>query len=221
MPTAADTPAYFNLAQSILIFLAFVLAVFIILTCKKIYFRIKYSKRYYIFPKIDIKGIANISMVISIAIAIILLLTVVTGGLMGIVFRVYPGFRVTIEGILIKIGGLIFGPVVGLFIAALTDILSILLTAGMFHYGYFIAALAYGVLSGLVKTSLNMSKNNEVKFAFFSTILLLIFAFVTIGNVELQTGPFGGQMFGMDISIPKYVIMIIDAAAFILAFVTI
>jgi hypothetical protein len=28
-------------------------------------------------------------------------------------------------------------------------------------------------------------------------------------------------MFGMDISIPKYVIMIIDAAAFILAFVTI
>jgi LytS/YehU family sensor histidine kinase len=54
-----------------------------------------------------------------------------------------------------------FGPIIGLFIGAITDILTVILTAGMFHYGYFIAALAYGFFSGLVRTIINYTKNKS------------------------------------------------------------
>jgi LytS/YehU family sensor histidine kinase len=63
---------------------------------------------------------------------------------------------------LIKIGGLIFGPIVGLFIGAATDILTVTLTAGMFHYGYFISALAYGFFSGLIKNILGLNKKKNL-----------------------------------------------------------
>ena len=33
-----------------------------------------------------------------------------------------------------------------------TDMLTIALTAGVFHYGYFIAALTYGLLGGFIRT---------------------------------------------------------------------
>ena len=94
------------------------------------------KKRFYILPKVGIKGIASIAMVIAISISIIILLTVITADIMGVVFRAWPGTRITIEGMLIKIGGLMFGPFLGIFIGALTDLLSVALTAGVFHYGY-------------------------------------------------------------------------------------
>jgi hypothetical protein len=47
--------------------------------------------RYFVFPKIDSRGIANTAMIIAISISIIILLTVLTAGLIGILFRIYPG----------------------------------------------------------------------------------------------------------------------------------
>jgi LytS/YehU family sensor histidine kinase len=64
-----------------------------------------------------------------------------------------------IEGILIKLGGLVFGPIIGIFIGGITDIMTVLLTAGMFHYGYFIAALAYGFFAGIVRNIIVGKKN--------------------------------------------------------------
>jgi hypothetical protein len=72
---------------------------------------------------------------------------------------------------LIKIGGLLFGPILGLFIAALTDILTVALTAGMFHYGFFIVALAYGFFSGFICVIINYCKKNTTAFIFIVTIL--------------------------------------------------
>ena len=167
----------FSPFQAILIFLGFVAAVLIISFIKKIYYRFYKYKRYYIFPRIGVKGITNIAMTISLSISIILLLTVITSGLLGILFRAYPGWRVTIEGLLIQLGGLLFGPIVGLFIGGLTDLLSIALTAGMFHYGYFIASLAYGLFSGLIRMLISLFKNNIVNFSIVSTIFVsLLFA---------------------------------------------
>jgi hypothetical protein len=75
----------------VLIFFGIIVFTIAILLLKKIYFYVKYRKTYYIFPKIDTKGIANIAMVIAISVAVILLLTVLTAGLLGVMFRVYPG----------------------------------------------------------------------------------------------------------------------------------
>jgi hypothetical protein len=77
--------------DAILIFLSFLAVVGLAIVIKKIYYRFRYNQRVYIFPRIGVKGIANIAMVISIAIATLLLLTIVSAGLLGILFRAYPG----------------------------------------------------------------------------------------------------------------------------------
>jgi amino acid permease len=77
--------------QIILIFIGIMGTFLLFMGVKKIYYYVKFRKRFYIFPKIDSKGIANVAMIISISISIIILLTVLTAGLMGILFRAYPG----------------------------------------------------------------------------------------------------------------------------------
>jgi hypothetical protein len=201
----------FSLEQAIIILSSIIAAFFILLIVKKIYFRYKYNKRYYLFPKISISGITNIAMIIAIATAIIILLTIISSGLFGILFRAYPSFRVNIEAILVKIGGLIFGPVLGIFIGAFTDILTVLLTAGMFHYGYFVACIMYGFISGLLKSVINLTINKNkyiqnVKYLIYSTICLIITGVLITLNVGFappaQLGDktsdygFGGKIFG-------------------------
>jgi Na+/H+ antiporter NhaB len=60
----------------------------------------------------------------------------------------------------------------------------------MFHYGYFIAAMVYGLLAGIVKTILNVSHGKQVRFAFISTILVSIIGIVSVLYVLLQPTPF-------------------------------
>lgn len=166
-----------ELAQVLIIFGCFVAVVFLLTICKKIFYRLVLKKRLYIFPRISTKGIANIAMTIAIATAILLLLTIISSGLLGILFRAYPGWRVNIEGILIKIGGLCFGPIIGLFIGISTDILSVALTAGMFHYGYCIAATLMGLLSGLLSSLRNLTNNKKLLFH-IGAFLLLTLSFI-------------------------------------------
>jgi LytS/YehU family sensor histidine kinase len=80
---------------------------------------------------------------------------------------------------LIKIGGLLFGPIIGIFIGAATDILSVALTAGMFHYGYFIAAMLFGALSGFIRVFINNSKKNIVKLWFYCIAFTLCCTILT------------------------------------------
>jgi len=64
------------------------LIVFIIFTViKKIYYSIRFQKRFYIIPKTSVKGISNIAMVISISVAVIILLTVLSANTASVIFR--------------------------------------------------------------------------------------------------------------------------------------
>jgi hypothetical protein len=191
----------------ILIFVAFVGAVLLILIAKKIYYYIRYRRRYYIFPKINTTGISNTAMVISISVTIILLLTVLSAGAMGIFFRVYPGWRVTIEGILIKIGGLLFGPIIGLFIGALTDILTVALTAGMFHYGFFIIALAYGFFSGIIRVFINICKKNTALFVFLVTLLAIAVSAVASVYIMVTFDVYTLTLFTVEIVLQNWLLM--------------
>jgi hypothetical protein len=80
-----------NSLDILLMFGSFVVAILLVAVAKKIYYRVHLKQRYYMFPRISVKGIANIAMVISIAIVAILLLTLITAGFLGIIFRTYPG----------------------------------------------------------------------------------------------------------------------------------
>jgi LytS/YehU family sensor histidine kinase len=72
-----------------------------------------------------------------------------------------------------------------MFIGAVTDLLSIALTAGMFHYGYFIACILFGLLSGLVRVLLNSTKGKQVNFAIMSSLAIGAIAVVSIVYVML------------------------------------
>jgi hypothetical protein len=80
-----------ELAQVLIIFGSFIAVVFLYIISKKIFYRLVLKKRLYIFPRINTKGIANVAMTIAIATAILLLLTIISSGLLGILFRAYPG----------------------------------------------------------------------------------------------------------------------------------
>lgn len=188
----------------LLLFLAFTASIFIILIIRKIYYHIRWHKRYYIVPRIGIKGITNIAMTISLSIAIILLLTTVTSGLLGIVFRAYPGWRVTIEQFLIQLGGLLFGPIIGMIVGGLTDLLTIALTSGVFHYGFFLACLVYGLLAGLIKVIWDMVSKDTVKFNYYSMIIygvLILSGFLFIWFQHYDY--FVISIFSQDISFTK------------------
>lgn len=164
----------------ILIFISFCIVIFFVALIKKIFYKVMFKKRYYIFPRTSIKGITSIAMVIAMSVAVLILLVIVTSNVVGVLFRAFPGTRITIESILIKIGGLLFGPFIGIFIGMFTDLLSVTLTAGVFHYGYFIAAMCFGLLSGLVRTIILFSSKNKLKFAFYTSLSILLVSILAI-----------------------------------------
>ncbi|MDQ0513672.1 hypothetical protein J2Z62_000110 [Mycoplasmoides fastidiosum] len=176
--------------QAILIFLGFVGLIFVLSLIKKIWYRIVLKKQYYIIPRTQIKGITNIAMVISMSVAIIFTLTVLSANSLGVLFRVYVGSRITIESILIRIGGILFGPLLGLIIGALTDLLTVILTSGIFHYGYFVAAMSYGFLAGLVKTFMIYSQNKNFNFAVICTSLIGFLIALTLVGFQFLTSNF-------------------------------
>ncbi|WP_391591807.1 hypothetical protein MCAV_07830 [[Mycoplasma] cavipharyngis] len=179
-----------NETQAILVFFGFVGFIFLLSLIKKIYYWFWLHKRYYIIPRTQIKGIANIAMVISMSVAIIFSLTILSANSLGVIFRVYVGSRISIESILIRIGGILFGPFLGIIIGALTDLLTVILTSGIFHYGYFIAAIAYGFLSGLVKTFIVYSKNKNFNFSCLCTVLIALIIGLTVLMFENLSSDF-------------------------------
>ena len=211
--TDASAQPIFTGTQVTVIFICFVGLVFLISLIKKIYYRVRWHRRYYIIPRIRIKGITNVAMTISMSIAIILLLTFITSGLLGVIFRGYPGVRVLIEGILIQLGGLLFGPFIGLLIGGITDLLTIALTAGMFHPGFFIISLAYGLVAGLFKTASIAFKNNNFKFAIFGSITFILITTLLIVYIYVQQyTSFRVQIFSHDFVFSKAVLSIILGA---------
>ena len=81
----------FKSNQIIIIFLVFIGIITIMLFAKKMYLKFYRQKKYYIFPKLTIKGITSIAMTISLSTSIILLLTIITSGALGVIFKAYPG----------------------------------------------------------------------------------------------------------------------------------
>ena len=204
-----------TVGQSLILFFVFLAIVFILLTIKKFYYRFYLKKKYNIIPRANTKGITSIGMTVALTVAIVLLLMIVTADVISVIFRAWVGTRIILEGILIKIGGLMFGPIIGLCIGAATDFLTISLTGGVFHIGYFISAAFFGLLGGMIKYIVNISNKNEFKFSLFSTILLVftgIACFLTIyylsGDQNLLE-KYSVTVFAFDITLPQWGLVLI------------
>ncbi len=189
-----------SIKQIILIFLCLFFAAIFIDVIKKTWKDFKFKKKYHVSTQISIKIMTKIAMTISLSVAIILILSFLTSGIFNVFFIAYPGIRILIEGVLIKIGGLMFGPIIGVFIGAATDLLTIVISSCSFHYGFFFVAMFYGLISGYVQMLWNFTKKNNSIFTLIITILILSLATILwkcINDLKIdlfQISIFGGKM---------------------------
>lgn len=154
----------------LILFFSFIAILFLVSIVKKMYFWFVKKKRYFIIPRVSTTGICNIGMVLALSISVILLLIVATAGIASTIFRLWAGTRIIFEGILIKIGGLFFGPIIGMCLGAATDLLTITYSGGIFHYGYFISAMLFGLFGGVIRKLVVHSKSLNLRFNIFATI---------------------------------------------------
>jgi hypothetical protein len=102
-----------------------------------------------------------------------------------------------------------------MFIGAVTDLLSVALTAGMFHYGYFMAAIIFGLLSGLISVILNITKKNSFHFTTLSTLAVLaVYASIIIYIMFHADGSLEFPLFGKNFKINKFILLGIVSAVF-------
>jgi hypothetical protein len=96
-------------------------------------------------------------------------------------------------------------------------LLTVALTAGMFHYGFFFSAVAYGFFAGLVRTLINYSKKNSILFTTLATVIAMIVMVLTNIYVSLFTEVFQFDFLGIGTTFSKFSLCaIIDGTVSIL-----
>lgn len=136
---------------------------FAVLIGKKLYYRFTTNQEYIIIPKLETHGISSVSMITAMNIALIITISMLSNQMMGWLFKIYPGARFLVENILIKIGGILFGPIIGAFIGFSTDLLTVILTSSVLNYGYFVSAIMNGFLGGLINLLIRMKDPKKHK----------------------------------------------------------
>ncbi|MGL4948042.1 MAG: hypothetical protein ACRC42_01510 [Mycoplasma sp.] len=182
-----------DISLVLLVIFSFIGLIFAFLLSKKLYFRYIKKKRYFIFPKVSTRGIANIGMILALSISVILLLILVTANMASMVFRLWAGTRIIIEGILIKIGGLLFGPIIGMCLGAAVDLLTITYSGGLFHFGYFLSAILFGMMGGLIRMLMVSNKDKQFRFVLMANIVTA-FA-IAISLVPILLNPLDSYSF--------------------------
>ncbi|GCE63642.1 hypothetical protein MHSWG343_06400 [Candidatus Mycoplasma haematohominis] len=181
-----------------------VVAYCLILAVRKIRLKKKQGLDFLIIPKLNIHGISGISMMTAMNIALIITISLLSNQIMGIFFKVYPGARFLIENILIKLGGILYGPLIGIFIGFTTDLLTVIFTSSVLNYGYFFSAMMNGFLGGLIHQIIKIQndKGNSKKTASSIGLALVSLFFVGIVlSVNAEGKEFSARILSFSISL--------------------
>ncbi|AEW45386.1 Putative asparty/glutamyl-tRNA amidotransferase, subunit C [Mycoplasma haemocanis str. Illinois] len=143
------------------VYFGIVFVYLVALLFKKLYYKALFGRQYIIIPQPQIKSISNISMLTAMNIALIITISMISNQMMSFLFKIYPGSRFLIENILIKMGGILFGPIIGIFIGFSTDLLTVILTSSVLNYGYFLSAIMNGFFGGIINNLIRMNKTNK------------------------------------------------------------
>ncbi len=135
-----------------------------------------YSGIVYVFFKSKYKGIRfttkNITYITMLSAAAVTI-TVVISRIIPI--TVLPPIRISFEGLMIKITGFIFGPIVGVISGVITDFLCMLFIPSYFHVAYIIVMASYGFVSGMTCVFNNKVKRNKWILFLMSNIFIISF----------------------------------------------
>jgi len=124
-------------------------------------FWMRFQKDKYQGVRLTTKNIAYITMLSSVSVVATIVISVI------IPITVLPAFRIAIEGLMIKITGYLFGPVIGIICAWVTDMLVTISVPSYIHPVYMFCIVFTGFLAGLAGVL-------KLKLKDYSWIILLL-----------------------------------------------
>ncbi|QHX35581.1 hypothetical protein STIUS_v1c00260 [Spiroplasma sp. TIUS-1] len=187
-----------NLAIAVSIFIGIV-AVFYILYNWGSYV---FLKEKYHGVRFTTKNITGMTMLIAVSVSVTIVIC------MTVPIFVLPPIRIAVEGILVKMSGFIFGPVIGLIIGGVTELLVMFFVPSYIHPAYIIIMLGYGFFGGIASSFMRASKGNYwVTFGVINVFLLIYGVFILSiygGNAPLGTECINGVEVAIPIKILKW-----------------
>ncbi|MBH8622981.1 hypothetical protein [Spiroplasma sp. hyd1] len=127
------------------------------------------------------KNIAYITMLAAVSATVTIIISVT------VPITVFPPVRIAFEGLMVKISGFIFGPIVGLLSGVITDLIVMLFVPSYVHVAYIIVIVSYGFLSGCA-SSINRAVGKH-KWVLFMLTNIFIIIFGTFAGVMTWYSP--------------------------------
>ena len=131
---------------------------------------------------IQIRTILSISLMSAVTISVVFIFSKFTSIL------AVPSARVAFEGVLVKLSGFLFGPIVGIISAIVTEIVILFFVPVYFHYKFLLVLISFGAFAGLLRVFIfSRTKLHHLLLltylgAFFFFGLTLFFFYATLGE---------------------------------------
>ncbi|WP_339022801.1 hypothetical protein [Spiroplasma endosymbiont of Crioceris asparagi] len=143
------------------------------------------------------KNITYITMLIAVSVSVTIVICLIAP------VAVIPPIRIGIEAILVKISGIIFGPIVGVIVGFITELLVMLFVPSYVHIGYVLCVVFFGFIGGAAHSFNRASKGNVYILFGLINLFIIVFAAVIIflykeydKPIEILQWKIKGQYFG-------------------------
>ncbi|WP_338985151.1 hypothetical protein [Spiroplasma endosymbiont of Diplazon laetatorius] len=143
------------------------------------------------------KNIAYITMftAINVSITVVISLTVP--------ITVFPPIRIAFEGIMVKITGFIFGPIIGVLVALITEVLVMIFVPSFIHPAFIVVIICYGFIAGIGSSFLRLGKGyNWVPMLLINLFLIGFAAFMVFVINDYSGDPI--SVFGFELTNQQY-----------------
>ncbi|WP_339020952.1 hypothetical protein [Spiroplasma endosymbiont of Atherix ibis] len=116
------------------------------------------------------KNIAYITMftAINVSVTVVISLTIPV--------TVFPPIRIAFEGVMVKITGFIFGPIIGVLVALITEVLVMIFVPSFIHPAFIIVIICYGFIAGIGSSFLRLGKGYNWVPVLLINLFLIVFA---------------------------------------------
>ncbi len=168
---------------------------FVIYCCYNGYVYVHHPDRYHGI-RFTTRNISYIALLTSVSVTV----TVVVSKVFPI--TVFPPVRIAFEGIMVKIAGFIFGPIVGFMSGTLTDLICILFVPSYIHIAYLIVIASFGFLSGCMGSLDRVVGKQKWVIMFFINAFVIAFGAYAISMVYYYPITHGGIKLFAGIFVP-------------------
>ncbi|WP_342252580.1 ECF transporter S component [Spiroplasma endosymbiont of Amphibalanus improvisus] len=142
------------------------------LICYSIYSGIvyKFYPNSYRGIRLSTKNITYIALLSATSVTFTVIISII------LPITVFPPVRIAFEGVMVKITGYLFGPIVGALSGLITEMLTILFIPSFIHISYLIVIISYGFLAGLFSAFNNAVGKQKWIFYFFVNVVMMLTA---------------------------------------------